>query len=149
MKVIDVRGTVVFLDGVFYLKCGSFESALTLPQFADIARKAMVEEAQTKRCPHRNTYGAPCIKLPGHKSKHQYLKKQFKKKVEVPAEVVSAEPHVDPRTERSAKGLCSFCDHKPTKGKKLCAKHLRTARKNASLAQKARARNLRAAKAAA
>ncbi len=41
----------------------------------------------------------------------------------------------DARKRRAAKGLCSWCDNKPVKGKKICADHLVGARKAAEKAR--------------
>lgn len=152
MNVINVHGVVVFRDGVFFLKLGKFETPLTIAQFAELARVSTVQETEVARCTHRNMYGAPCIKLPGHKSKHQYLKKQFKKpRATAPsAHAVVAPPAKesgtgDWRAVRRAKGLCSFCNHKPIKNKKLCAKHLKIARRAMTRARGAKALQRRAA----
>lgn len=70
-----------------------------------------------------------------------HKKREPKKKLGRPPKEKPTNNHsADSRKKRSAKGLCSWCDNKPAKGKKLCTNHLVGARKAAEAARVAKKR---------
>lgn len=127
-STIELAATVSEKDGKPVLRVKGLTIPITLAQllYLVVGGKAPIEK---ESCRHANAYGAACLKTIGHKGKHQYLRKQFKKKKVSPTEDQKPTYSADSRARRRAAGLCSWCDNKPVEGKKLCANHLVGARK--------------------
>lgn len=114
-NAIRVAAEIVILDAErVVLRVGGFEQALTPTQFFRAIHDPL--PARSKRTPK--------------------AKSSDRSDASIPAPV-------DPRTERSARGKCAWCEGTPVKGKRLCRKHLAGARRAAAAAQETRAKNTR------
>lgn len=113
MNVINVIGTLSVKNDAFVLKVGALEFPLSLLQFAGASRGAVatVETPEAPRCKHKSLHGLHCMKPERHMLKHQFVKKQFKKKQHVRG-LVDKRP--------CARGDGKFA----VVGKKLCREHL-------------------------
>ncbi len=121
-EAVQVTGVVGVDSGKPVLRVKGLTIPLTVAQLLHIV-VGSAAPTEAPRCKRVSGHGLPCMKDRGHKDRHHFVKKAFKKRAKVEASSASMV------RRRKAKGLCAWCDNRPAEGKKLCADHLVGARK--------------------
>ncbi len=123
-QTVEVTATVGVEGGKPVLRVKGLTIPLTVAQLLHLVVGTAVAP-ESPRCQQVSDHGLPCLKDRGHKDRHHFVHKVYKRgrkpqALHAPSSMLQ---------KRKAKGLCAWCDNKPVEGKKLCADHLVGARK--------------------